>query len=86
MSTGIVLVVRITIDMGTVLASTKVVAMNRKYSIELTCRYGTYLYYNRGGIWACGRMPTFLHIMPKRVLTHYAGIMLEVFGTSVPPH
>ena len=26
-------------------------------------------------------MPTFLHIMPKRVLTHYAGIMLEVFGT-----
>ena len=50
MSTGIVLVVRITIDMGTVLASTKVVAMNRKYSIELTCRYGTYQYYNRGGI------------------------------------
>ena len=42
MSTGIVLVVRITIDMGTVLASTKVVAMNRKYGIELTCRYGTY--------------------------------------------
>ena len=42
MSTGIVLVVRITIDMSTVLASTKVVAMNRKYGIELICRYGTY--------------------------------------------
>eukprot|EP01044_Picomonas_judraskeda_P001935 COSAG03_NODE_126_length_12149_cov_3.594274_1_plen_29_part_10 len=26
-------------------------------------------------------MPTFLHIMPKRVSTYYSGIMLEVFGT-----